>query len=108
MTMNTLVSMLEWCHPFVDIYQQAYELTLIIPGDEDICANSQDVILHPRGGPLICVSECNPTYLALHFPLLCPTGQLSWHPHIPYMKNGNSTSQQEHFVSLCDFAKFCL
>ncbi len=27
MTMNTLVSMLEWCHPFIDVYQQAYELT---------------------------------------------------------------------------------
>jgi hypothetical protein len=78
----------------------ANELALLIPGDEDACANSQDIILRPRGGPLTRITECHPAFLTLHFPLLFPTGQLGWHSHIPY------THRQQGSVTFCDFAKF--
>ncbi|KAH9021184.1 hypothetical protein EDB84DRAFT_1580941 [Lactarius hengduanensis] len=61
-----------------------YELAAIIPGDVDMCVNSRDVIIRPKGGPLLCVSECNAGYIPLQFPLLAPTGQLGWNTNIPY------------------------
>jgi hypothetical protein len=66
------------------------KLALIIPGDEDSCANSRDIILRPCRGPLVRISECHPAYIALHFPLLSPTGQLSWSPEIRYVFADNS------------------
>ncbi len=84
------------------------ELALIIPGDKDVCANSQHIILRPTGGPLMCITECHPAYLSLHFPLLFPTRQPSWHPHIPYVQTDSCASQQSHFITLCDFFKYHL
>ena len=102
-TMETLQSMLEECHPLVDVYMQAYrlmqqtsltqyrlqldfrkgtdcrhynlptadnELALIIPGDKDAMVNSQQILLRPQGGPLVRISQCDPSFLTLHFPLL--------------------------------------
>ena len=59
------------------------ELAVTIPGDEHALANVQDIIIRPCGGPLIRISHCHPAFLALHFPLLCPTAQESWSPNIP-------------------------
>jgi Helitron helicase-like domain at N-terminus len=137
-TLNTLQTVLRCCHPFTDVYQQAFQLTretslqeyrlqlnfrqgsdhrrynlptatnelaLIIPGDEDSLANSQDIIIRPRGGPLKHITECHPAYITLHFPLLLPTGQLSWTPNIAYTSDTASSSRH---VSLCDYHKFRL
>jgi len=117
-TMSALQDVMNDCHPFVNVYRQAFELTritsvpdyhlrlhflratdrhrynipsashelaAIIPGDIDTCVNSRDVIIRPRGGPLQRVSECNPAYVTLHFPLLAPTGQEGWNINIPYV-----------------------
>ena len=135
-TMETLQSMLECCHPHIDVYLQAYslmqqtdltqyrlqlnfrkgadrrrynlptadnELALIIPGDEDAMVNAQQILLRPQGGPLVCISQCDPSFLTLHFPLLMPTGQYSWQPNIPYV---SGTPHSIRHVSLCDYANF--
>jgi hypothetical protein len=78
------------------------ELAIIIPGDEDAFANSRDILLRPRGGPLIRITECHPSFIPLHFPLLCPTGQLSWNLKIPYATDNSKC------VSLSQFSKFRL
>jgi len=82
------------------------ELTLIIPGDEDSCANSRDIILRSHGGHLTRITECHPAYIALHFPLLSPTGQLGWHSGIPYVFPVNKPARERRFLSFCDFAKY--
>jgi hypothetical protein len=43
----------------------------------------------------------------LHFPLLSPTGQLSWSPEIHYVFSDNS-ARQHLFVSFSEYAKFRL
>jgi hypothetical protein len=81
------------------------ELALIILGDEDTIANSQQILLCPYGGHLVRISPCDPSFLTLHFPLLMPTGQLGWQPGIPYV---SSTPTSMCHVSLADYAKFHL
>ena len=81
------------------------ELALIIPGDEHALANAQDIIIRPRGGPLIRISHCHPAFLTLHFPLLCPTAQESWSPNIPL---ASASPNSTRHVSLCDYGKFRL
>ena len=56
------------------------ELAAIIPGDVETCINTRQIIVRPKGGPLWRMTECHPPYIALHFPLLAPTGQLGWDP----------------------------
>ena len=90
-----------------------HELAIIIPGDEDAFINSRNVILRARGGRLFQITECNPAYLPLHFPLLFPTGQLRWDSQIPYVSivHDNTDEVASHdpkFVSLCEFSKFRL
>jgi hypothetical protein len=60
------------------------ELAAIIPGDIENCIGSRNVIIHERGGPLLRISEIHPSYVALHFPLLAPTGQSGWRRELRY------------------------
>jgi Helitron helicase-like domain at N-terminus len=60
-----------------------HELAAIIPNDTHTRSNSREIIIRPRGGGLMRVSECHPAYFSLHFSLLSPCGQLSWEPNMP-------------------------
>ena len=81
------------------------ELAVLILGDEEALANAQDIIVRPRGGPLVHISQCHPAFIALHFPLLCPTGQSSWTPNMSYASANDDATRH---ISLCDYTKFCL
>ena len=61
-----------------------HELAAIIPGDVDTCVDSRNIIIREKGGPLIRITVIHPLYVALHFPLLAPTGQSGWHPELRY------------------------
>ena len=61
-----------------------YELAAIIPGDIDTCLGSRNIIICEQGGPLLWITEVHPSYVTLHFPLLAPTGQSSWHTELCY------------------------
>jgi hypothetical protein len=57
---------------------------VIIPGDGDQALEAHDIVLFIRGGGLKQINEMNPIYHSLHFVLLFPTGQLSWHPNLEF------------------------
>ena len=84
-----------------------HELAAIIPGDVDACINARNIIIRERGGPLMRITEVHPSYVALHFPLLAPTGQSGWHPELRFTfpdahPRGPRTRE---FMSFCDFLK---
>ena len=60
------------------------EIAVIIPGDGEQSREPRDIILRLRGGGLRRINEMSPAYHALHFVLLFPSGQLGWHPEIPF------------------------
>ena len=62
----------------------ANELAVILPGDGDQATTSRDIVLFKTGGGIRRINDLHPLYPSLHFVLLFPTGQLSWHPDIPY------------------------
>ena len=63
----------------------ATEIAVILPGDGDQPTNTCEIILRHRGGRRnVRISEMHPFYHALHYVLLFPTGQLGWHPHLPF------------------------
>jgi hypothetical protein len=83
------------------------ELAAIIPGDIDTCIGSRNILIHEQGGPLLRITEIHPSYIALHFPLLAPTGQSGWRRELCYTfttawPRGNS---KRKFISYCDFLK---
>ena len=82
------------------------ELAVIIPGDVETCINCQDDIIRPRGGPLMCITECHPSYIALHFPLLSPTGQRGWSVDLRRNISGTNHSPSHRRLTLCDFVQF--
>jgi hypothetical protein len=61
-----------------------HELAAIIPGEVDTCVDLRSIIVHEKGEPLICIMEIHHSYIALHFPLLAPTGQSGWHKELCY------------------------
>ena len=84
-----------------------HELAAIIPGDVDTCIDSRNVIIREKGGPLMRITEVHPSYVALHFPLLAPTGQSGWRKDLPYTSTavnprGHSTRE---YITYCDFLK---
>src|SRR6266436_5828743 len=60
------------------------EIAVILPGDGEIPAGAQDIILYRRDGPLLRITDSHPSYPSLRYVLLFPTGQGQWHPHIPF------------------------
>jgi hypothetical protein len=59
----------------------APELAAFIP---DTGASRRDIVVRCRGGGLRHISEWNPAYDPLAFPLLFPSGELGWEAGIPY------------------------
>lgn len=57
----------------------ADEIAVVLPGDQST-AESRDIILRTRGGPLQQISECHPAYSPLQYVLLFPYGEPGWHP----------------------------
>ena len=84
------------------------ELAAIIPGDVETCINTRDVIIRPKGGPLLRITECHPSYIALHFPLLAPTAQRGWSPDMRRYLSGTDHALSDNRLTLCDFLQFRL
>jgi len=95
------------------------EISIMIPDDGYQVKDSQDIIIHLRDGPVQRMSDCHPFYPALRYVLLFPTGQLGWHPKIPYQEIENAiqpnededndeNNENQRCVSMAQFYKYQL
>ena len=85
----------------------ANEIAVILPGDGDQPEKTRDIILHRRGGGLREIDNLHPLYPSLHYVLLFPTGQLSWHTAIPYIEQEETELKQKN-VTLANFLRYRL
>jgi hypothetical protein len=86
------------------------EIAVILPGDGDQPSGAQDIILYCKHGPpLQRISDVHPFYPSLRYILLFPTGQLGWHPNIPYqdVEEGASNRTRKH-VTMAEFHRYRL
>ena len=88
------------------------EIAVILPGDGDQVRGSQDIILYRNHGPpLQHISDTHPFYPALHYVLLYPTGQLSFHPTILYQtveEGAPRCGRERIYVSMAEFHRYRL
>jgi len=86
------------------------EIAVILPGDGDQPADSQDIILYCKHGePLQRISDCHPFYPSLHYILLFPTGQLGWHNSILYnQRERDNRNNEERDVTMAEYFHYCL
>ncbi|KAJ2929201.1 hypothetical protein H1R20_g7887, partial [Candolleomyces eurysporus] len=56
------------------------EYAFILPGTGN--TEPRDIVLRLRGGLLERISDLNPAYATLQYPLLLPFGTLEWHPEL--------------------------
>nr|GFC38663.1 hypothetical protein CTI12_AA552670 [Tanacetum cinerariifolium] len=60
----------------------ASEVAALIVGDFDSTKHKRDIILHCQDGNFKRISESQPSYLALHYPLFYPYGEDNYHSNI--------------------------
>ena len=85
------------------------EIAVILPGDGDTPADCQDIILYRKHGePLQRIRDDHPLYPSLRYVLLFPTGQLGWHPKIPYRALEAGNPQNEKFTSFAEYFRYRL
>ena len=56
------------------------------------------------------MTECHPSYVALHFPLLAPTSQKGWSPDMTYrcLQPSQMIGNQCNCLTLCDYLQYRL
>src|SRR6266851_6204134 len=86
------------------------EIAVLLPGEGDEVKGSQDIVIHRRHGEgLQRISDCHPFYPCLRYVLLFPTGQLGWHPAIPYEQiEDGENNRKRKYVSLAEFHHYRL
>src|SRR5882672_8648585 len=85
------------------------EIAVLLPGDGDQPWDSQDIIVHRHAGSLMRIRDTHPLYPSLHFVLLHPTGQLSWHRFIPYEElEDQQRERKRKYMSMAEFNHFHL
>jgi hypothetical protein len=136
--LNLLQGILHQHHPAIGLYQQALEMTINMPpnqqfsvslhfdptsdrrtynlphpnvreiavmliGDGERPTGPQDIIVYERDRPhnLFRIFDSHPLYPSLRYVLLFPTGQMGWHPRIPYIQTEDGQAPQGRtYVSL--------
>ena len=103
------------CH-YQDPQPSVNEIAVILPGDGDTPSNCQDIILFKKSDHAPQrIRDSHPFYPLLCYVLLFPTGQLQWHPRIPYNQQEDQVAQQNDendengkFVSLAQYFRYRL
>jgi hypothetical protein len=82
------------------------KIAVILPGDGDTPAETQDIILYRKyGPPLHRIRDNHPFYPSLRYVLLFPNGQLGWYSKIAYNLLEDGGDQGRKYVSLDEY--FC-
>jgi hypothetical protein len=96
-------------HRYLPPDPRVQEIAVLLPGDGDRPADTQDIILHRNAGYLQRIFDTHPLYPSLHYVLLYPTGQLAWHHFIPYEVSEDQQRENKHqYMSLAEFHHFHL
>ena len=103
------------CH-YQDPQPSVREIAVILPGDGDTPTGCQDIILFRKSDQALQrICNSHPFYPLLRYVLLFPTGQLQWHPRIPYNEQENKAAhlnddndENGKFVSLAQYLRYCL
>nr|XP_025603131.1 uncharacterized protein LOC112695132 [Arachis hypogaea]XP_025630251.1 uncharacterized protein LOC112723204 [Arachis hypogaea]XP_025674055.1 uncharacterized protein LOC112773204 [Arachis hypogaea]XP_025674064.1 uncharacterized protein LOC112773214 [Arachis hypogaea] len=82
------------------------EIAGLVVGDFDASMKERDIIVETRSGALQRVSELNPSYLALQYPLLFPYGEDGWRENIPLNRPQKNTNAEDANISMRDFFAF--
>jgi hypothetical protein len=66
------------------------EIAAIIPGDgTEERSDHRDIVLRLMGGGFKCISHLHPSYSTLHYTMLFPRGEESYHTEIPISVEGD-------------------
>ncbi|XP_026459710.1 uncharacterized protein LOC113360417 [Papaver somniferum] len=87
----------------------ADEISVILPGDGSQKYDFRDIILHCKGKVgFKRISECHPAYLPLHYVLMFPYNEMSWHPNIKQLDLyiGKHTAKRLAFKKIHNFRLF--
>jgi len=85
------------------------EIAVILPGDGDTPTDCQDIILFRKSDNAPRrIRDSHPFYPSLCYVLLFPTGQLQWHPKIPYQGHENQNNENDKYISLVQYFRYRL
>ncbi|XP_019183654.1 PREDICTED: uncharacterized protein LOC109178476 [Ipomoea nil] len=85
---------------------QVSEVAALIVGDLDTSIGERHIVVQTKGGKLQRISELNPSYLPLQYPLLFPYGEDGYREDIAFLNVlGNRSSGGRHRISPREF--FC-
>ncbi|XP_025625167.1 uncharacterized protein [Arachis hypogaea] len=82
------------------------EVAGLVVGDFDSNTKERDIIVETKSGQLQRISELNPSYLGLQYPLLFPYGEDGWRENILLNKLPKNSTQESSYVSIRDFFAF--
>ncbi|XP_019175431.1 PREDICTED: uncharacterized protein LOC109170736 [Ipomoea nil] len=85
---------------------QVSEVAALIVGDLDTSIGERDIVVQAKGGQLQRISELNPSYLPLQYPLLFPYGEDGYREDIAFSNVlGSHSAGGRHRISSREF--FC-
>ncbi|XP_076949475.1 uncharacterized protein LOC143622122 [Bidens hawaiensis] len=84
----------------------ASEVAALIVGDIGDSLENRDIVVKTKEGSLIYISELNPSYLALQYPLLFIYGEDCYRVDIPYRGVGSSTLTKRQNCTMREFFFF--
>ena len=84
------------------------EIAVVVIGDGERPVGPQDIIVYQKGNRnFFRISDSHPLYPSLRYVLLFPTGQLAWHPTIPYQQVEDQRGPyQRESVSLDEYFRY--
>ncbi|XP_031131886.1 uncharacterized protein LOC116033274 [Ipomoea triloba] len=82
------------------------EVAAIIVGDLDPTLGERDILIETKSGVLKRISELNPAYLPLQYPILVPYGEDGYREDIPFHVERNIHNGARHSVSLREYLSF--
>ncbi|CAH9128704.1 unnamed protein product [Cuscuta epithymum] len=84
------------------------EVAALVVGDFDESLGERDILVETRTGKLQRISELNPAYFGLQYPLLFPYGEDGYREDIPLGNANSVTSRGRQRVSIRQFLAFRL
>ncbi|KAL8473894.1 hypothetical protein ACS0TY_030671 [Phlomoides rotata] len=82
------------------------EVVAVIPGDLDKTIGVRDIILQTQSGLLQRITELNPSYLALQYPILFPYAEDGYREDIPFAESQLQRAGNRTGINLREFFHF--